>query len=189
MRIFGIAPGSTRTGYGCIEYSGSQQRLVTCGAIAAPRRASLPEKLRVIHGELASLLATCQPTCVAVESLFHARNVQSVLKLAHVRGVVVLAATQADLPVVEYAPTEIKRAVVGYGRAEKHQVQQMIKLLLGLDEMPTPHDAADALAVALCHAHNLTPTGSVVDDSAARLSQPRSWRRVKPEKLATRRQS
>ena len=186
MKIFGIDPGSNRTGYGCIDYSGSQYRLVTYGAIATPPRASFPEKLRCIHSELVTLLATHQPACVAVESLFHARNVQSALKLGHARGVAVLAAAQAGVTLVEYTPSEIKSAVVGYGRAEKQQVQQMIKLLLELDDIPTPHDAADALAVAICHAHQLTPPGMVSADSVAGRPKQRSWRKVKPENLTTR---
>ncbi|MAG70329.1 MAG: crossover junction endodeoxyribonuclease RuvC [Vicinamibacterales bacterium] len=189
MRIFGIDPGSERTGYGCIEQAGSRHRLVICGAIAAPPRASFPEKLRVIHGDLTSLLAECRPECVAVESVFHARNVRSALKLGHARGVAMLAATQAGLSVVEYAPTEVKRAVVGYGRAEKQQVQQMIKLLLGLDDVPTPHDAADALAVALCHAHNQLPAGAGDAKAEAGSPPPRSWRQIKPESLHPRRPS
>ena len=188
MRIFGIDPGSQRTGYGCIEQRGSRHRLIACGAIAVPPRASFSEKLQVIHGELAELLATCRPACVAVESLFHARNVQSALKLGHARGVAVLAATQADLRIVEYTPTQIKRAVVGYGRAEKQQVQQMVKLLLGLDTVPTPHDAADALAVALCHAHSLVPAAAA-DEPASGPPRPRSWRRVRRESLVVRRPS
>jgi crossover junction endodeoxyribonuclease RuvC len=188
VRIFGIDPGSHRTGYGCIDHGGSGHRLIVCGAIATPARASFPEKLRVIHAELAKLLSTCRPECVAVESVFHARNVRSALKLGHARGVAILAAAQAGFSVVEYTPTEIKRAVVGYGRAEKHQVQQMIKLLLGLDAVPTPHDAADALAVALCHAHSLAPAG-LPDDAPPGPRRPRSWRQVKPEMFATRRPS
>src|SRR5207247_6264231 len=105
-------------------------------------------KLLLIHARLTLLLAECRPDCVAIESLFHAVNVRSALKLGHARGVAMLAAVEAGLAVVEYSPAEIKRAVVGYGRAEKHQVQHMIKLLLQLPAAPMPHDAADALAVA-----------------------------------------
>ena len=114
---------------------------------------SFPQRLARIHRELATLLASHQPDCVAVESIFHAVNARSALKLGHARGVAILAAVEAGCDVVEYTPAEIKRAVVGYGRADKHQVQQMIKLLLGLAKAPTPHDAADALAVAICHLH------------------------------------
>src|ERR671913_1041811 len=121
-----------------------------------------PSRLAHIHRELATLLAAHQPDCVAVESVFHAVNARTALKLGHARGVAILAAVESGCDVVEYTPAEIKRAVVGYGRAEKHQVQQMIKLLLGLDKAPSPHDAADALAVAICHLHSMPPTGLVV---------------------------
>src|SRR5215203_2760256 len=156
MRIFGIDPGSERTGYGCIDSSGSRHVLVACGTLSAPPRTPFSERLLLIHSGLKTLLERHQPECVAVEDIFFARNVRSALKLGHARGIALLAASEAGLPVVEYAPAEIKRAVVGYGRAEKHQVQQMIKLLLGLDAVPSPHDAADALAVAICHVHSAT---------------------------------
>ncbi len=180
MKIFGIDPGSNRTGYGCIEVIGSRHRLVICGSISAPARSTFPEKLKRIHADLAVLLAAHRPDCVAVESIFHARNVRSALKLGHARGIALLAASEAGLPVAEYAPAEIKRAVVGYGRAEKHQVQQMIKLLLGLDALPSPHDAADALAVAICHVNSAT---GVVAERAAAVTPPgtpRSWRDYRP---------
>lgn len=190
MRIFGIDPGSVRTGYGCVDSDGSRHRLVLCGAIAAPRHLSFPERLHAIHGQLVALLADCRPDGVAVESLFHAVHARSALQLGHARGVALLAASQAGLAIAEYAPTEIKRAVVGYGRAEKPQVQEMIRLLLGLDQAPEPHDAADALAVAICHIHSTgvgTAAALVVAetraaDSAARAagrSRGTSWRNFK----------
>ena len=181
MKIFGIDPGSVRTGYGCVEHTGSRHHLVLCGSLAAPASATFPERLKYIHAGLAVLLAQCRPDCVAVETIFHARNVRSALTLGHARGVALLAACEAGLPVVEYAPAEIKRAVVGYGRAEKAQVQQMVKLLLGLELAPSPHDVADALAVALCHLHN--STGSVAETVAehrAPRGTPRSWREYRP---------
>ena len=165
MRIFGIDPGSERTGYGCVETDGRVTRLVTCGAISAPVMEAFPERLARIHRELSALLVRCRPDCVAIENLFHAANVRSALKLGHARGVAMLAAVEAGCPVVEYTPAEIKRAIVGYGRAEKHQVQQMVKLLLGLDRPPSPHDAADALAIAICHLHSTPPGGLLTRDS------------------------
>jgi crossover junction endodeoxyribonuclease RuvC len=189
VRIFGIDPGSERTGYGCVETDGRRHQLVTCGAITALAADSFPHRLARIHRELAAQLAACQPDCVAIENLFHATNVRSALKLGHARGVAMLAAVEAGCPVVEYTPAEIKRAVVGYGRAEKHQVQQMIKLLLGLAQPPSPHDAADALAVAICHLHS-TPNAALharVYDAAASGAQadakvrlPKSWRQYRP---------
>jgi len=155
MRIFGIDPGSVRTGYGCIEPSGSRWALVCSGAIVPSPRSAFPEKLQVLYLELAERLADARPDCVAIESLFHGLNTRSALALAHARGVMLLAATQQGLPIVEYAPAEVKRAVVGFGRAEKPQVQQMVKALLNLPEIAR-EDAADALGVAICHAHSRT---------------------------------
>jgi crossover junction endodeoxyribonuclease RuvC len=179
VKIFGIDPGSERTGYGCIETIGSRHHLVIYGSLAAPARSAFPDKLKHIHGGLCALLATHRPDCVAVETIFYSRNVRSALKLGHARGIALLAASEAGVPVVEYAPAEIKRAVVGYGRAEKHQVQQMIKLLLGLDEVPSPHDAADALAVAICHVHAQPPSRTVVAVQPTR-SKATSWRQYRP---------
>ena len=179
MRIFGVDPGSERTGYGCIDSADGRHRLVTCGSLSAPASASFPERLMVIHSGLAALLQRHQPSCVAVEGIFHARNVRSALRLGHARGVALLAASQAGVPVVEYSPAEVKRAVVGYGRAEKTQIQRMIKLLLGLDAVPSPHDAADALAVALCHLHTATSPISAAAPARTR-GTARSWRQYQP---------
>ena len=183
MRVFGIDPGSTRTGYGCVDSDGRRHRLVLCGAIRPGDHASFPDRLASVYRELRARIHDCDPDCVAIENLFYANNVRSALKLGHARGVAMLAAVEAGLPVVEYTPAEIKRAVVGYGRAEKPQIGQMVKLLLGLPAMPTPHDAADALAVAICHVH--AGGGSIhIVQSVARGSSPakslRSWRSYKP---------
>ena len=181
MRIFGIDPGSERTGYGCVETDGRRHRLIVCGALSAPAQTPFPERLQVIHTGLAALLTDCRPDCIAIENIFHAKNVRSALRLGHARGVALLAASAAGVPIVEYTPAEIKRAVVGFGRAEKQQVGQMVKLLLGLDAAPAPHDAADAIAVAICHIHSAT--GAV---AAAAASTPRSasrltsWRNYRP---------
>ena len=181
MRIFGIDPGSERTGYGCVETDGSRHKIVTCGAITAPALASFPEKLLQIHARLTVLIAECRPDCVAIENLFHAVNVRSALKLGHARGVAMLAAIEAGVPVVEYTPAEIKRAVSGYGRAEKSQVQRMVKLLLGLTELPSPHDAADALAVAICHLHAQAPARVAEAIAVARAAKSAtSWRHYRP---------
>jgi crossover junction endodeoxyribonuclease RuvC len=160
VRIFGIDPGSARTGYGCVESDGSRHRLIACGAITTLSADPFPQKLLSIHSALAKLIRRCRPDCVAIENVFYATNVRSALKLGHARGVAMLAAVEAGLPVVEYTPAEVKQAVVGYGRAEKRQVGSMIKLILGLDEPPSPDDAADALAVAICHVHrSRSPVG------------------------------
>jgi crossover junction endodeoxyribonuclease RuvC len=191
VRIVGIDPGSERTGYGCVETDGRRHRLVTCGAITAAAGDSFPTRLARIHRELAHVFAKTRPECIAIESVFHAVNARSALKLGHARGVALLAAVEAGCTIVEYTPAEVKRAVVGYGRAEKRQVQQMIKLLLGLAQPPTPYDASDALAVAICHLHSsafkagLPPSASARlagarDASAAGPRLPRSWRQYRP---------
>jgi crossover junction endodeoxyribonuclease RuvC len=154
VRIFGIDPGSVRTGYGCIDSDGTRHHLVACGVIAVNARQSFPDRLLLIHQQLSAQLSQCRPDGVAVESLFHAVNARSALQLGHARGVALLAASQAGVPIAEYSPAEVKRAVVGYGRAEKPQVAQMIRLLLGLAEAPHPLDVSDALAVAICHLHH-----------------------------------
>jgi crossover junction endodeoxyribonuclease RuvC len=181
VKIFGIDPGSDRTGYGCVERVGGRHSLVICGCLSGRSTAAFPDKLLAIHSGLLALLREHRPDCVAVENIFYARNVRSALKLGHARGVALLAASESGVPVVEYAPAEIKRAVVGYGRAEKHQVQQMVKLLLGLDAPPSPHDVADALAVAICHLHAITgPLGRQLRADDPPRTTPRSWRHYRP---------
>ena len=184
MIICGIDPGSERTGDGCVDTDGRRHRLVVFGTIAPPVHSTFPERLTIIHAGLAALLAEHRPDCVAIENVFHAKNVRSALKLGHARGVALLAACQAGMAVAEYSPAEIKCAVVGFGRAEKHQVGAMIKLLLGLDAVPAPHDAADALAVAICHVNS---AHGAIAEAAARLPrpaegarQPTSWRDYRP---------
>jgi crossover junction endodeoxyribonuclease RuvC len=184
VRIFGIDPGSVRTGYGCIDTSGTRSALVCSGAIVPPARQAFPQRLQVLYHELTARLADAHPDCVAIESLFHGLNTRSAFALAHARGVLLLAATQQGLPVVEYAPAEVKRAVVGFGRAEKPQVQQMVTMLLGLDAPPRPLDVSDALAVALCHAHTAAAIAPQVDATPfARGRRLTSWRQVRPEDL------
>jgi crossover junction endodeoxyribonuclease RuvC len=187
VRIFGIDPGSERTGYGCIDTDGSRHRLVVCGAITAAPRAPFPQRLLKIHDGLRALLDEHRPDAVAIEDVFHARNVRSALKLGHARGVALLAATAAGVSIAAYTPAEVKRAVVGYGRAEKQQVQQMVCLLLGLKTLPAPFDASDALAIAICHLNRSAPPGlqvrTVLPPAVDRL--PRSWRAVRPEHLAS----
>jgi crossover junction endodeoxyribonuclease RuvC len=176
VRTFGIDPGSERTGYGCVETAGSRHRVVTCGAIATSATASFADKLLQIHQQLTTIIHECQPDWVAIENLFYAVNVRSALKLGHARGVAMLAAVEAGVPVFEYTPAEIKSAVVGYGRAEKHQVQHMVKMLLGLAAPPSPHDAADALAVAICHVHSFAPARLAA--LAPPRTKARSWRKA-----------
>jgi crossover junction endodeoxyribonuclease RuvC len=198
VRIFGIDPGSGRTGYGCVETDGRRYRLVACGAITAIAGDAFPQRLARIHRELSRLLSDCHPECVAVENVFHGVNARSALTLGQARGVAMLAAVEAGCEIVEYSPAEVKRAVVGYGRADKRQMQQMVKMLLGLEKAPSPHDAADALAVAICHLHSRPPAGlktrrydtatrsnivaAVLPPHLAKSSTrlPRSWRQYRP---------
>lgn len=154
MRVLGIDCGTEYTGYGVVE-EGGNGRLV-CHAVGAIRLHSkdpLPLRLHSIFCRLSELIQQFQPHDVAIEDVFYALNVKSALKLGQVRGVAMLAASSAGLPVAEYAPLAIKSAVVGYGRAEKSQVQQMVARLLCLSSLPQPSDAADALAIAICHLH------------------------------------
>ena len=181
MRVFGVDPGSLRTGYGCIDTDGSRHRLVACGVIATPAAAAFPDKLLAIYRGLSQLLRTHRPDCVVVENVFHATNVRSALKLGHARGVALLAAVEGGYPLVEYSPAEVKLAVVGYGRAEKQQVGEMVRLLLGLDDVPQPDDASDALAVAICHVHSSGGPGRAAEDAAPRARRaPKSWREYRP---------
>ena len=158
MRILGIDPGSDATGYGLIESDGSRHSSILFGAIRTSPRRAFHERLLQIYTQLMEILSREEIHAVAVENVFYSANVQSALKLGHARGVALLVAAQQGLPVFEYSPLEIKSAIVGYGRAEKSQVQMMVRLLLSLPETPTPDDAADALAVAICHSHRANQT-------------------------------
>ena len=182
MKVFGIDPGSARTGYGCVQSDGTRHRMIVSGAIAIPACNSFPEKLRVIHVELGILIAEHRPDVVAIENLFHAVNARSALKLGHARGVAMLAAVEAGVPIVEYTPAEVKQSVVGYGRAEKGQVQSMVQLLLGLTDAPEPFDASDALAIAVCHIHrlNLSAMAGPPADRPGTASRATSWRAFRP---------
>ena len=151
MRVLGIDCGCERTGFGVVDTDGRTHRFVTAGVIRTSAAAPLADRLARIHEGLAEALRLYQPEAVAVEEVFHAVNVKTALKLAHVRGIALLAAAQAGLPVGEYSALEVKSSVVGYGRAEKSQVQLMVASLLGLAEPPASEDASDALAVAICH--------------------------------------
>ena len=153
MRILGIDPGSKATGYGFIEQQGNRLIHLDNGAIFTHSGDALAVRLQQIYRELCRLIEQHCPDAVAVEQIFMARNPASALKLGHARGVALLAGINADLPVAEYSALQVKSAVVGYGRAAKNQVQQMTRTLLNLPEI-AQEDAADALAVAICHAHS-----------------------------------
>jgi crossover junction endodeoxyribonuclease RuvC len=153
MRVLGIDCGSRVTGYGVIDSDGADCVFVGCGAIRSKAADPLSDRLKCIHNGIIEVIAKLRPDAAAFESLFYATNVQSALKLGHVRGVSMFAAAEANIPIYEYSPLEVKSAVTGYGRAEKLQVQQMVRALLKLAEPPQPYDASDALAVAICHVH------------------------------------
>lgn len=154
MRVMGIDCGGEYTGYGVVEQLANRE-LVRCvsGAIKLKTKDPMPLKLQRIYSELTAIIHEYRPELVAIEDVFYAVNVKSALKLGQIRGVAMLAASTCGLEVAEYAPLAIKSAVVGYGRAEKSQVQHMVARLLHLSEPPEPADAADALAIAICHIH------------------------------------
>jgi len=171
LRVLGVDPAlAGATGYGIIEFVGSTPRLVRFGSFKLPARATLAARLYEIHSRISQLVAEFTPDAVAVESVFTALNVKTALKLAEVRGVVLLAAAQASIPAHSYSPREVKSSVAGYGAATKQQMQQMVSSALGLSEIPEPADAADALAVALCHAH----LARAQERMSVALSAPRS---------------
>ncbi len=154
MRVLGIDPGTAITGYGVVEGEGDGLSLTTYGAITTPANQPLPQRLQHIYRELRALISEWDPDSAAVEELFFSKNARTALSVGHARGVALLAITEAGLPIQEYKPAEVKQAVAGYGNAPKQQVQGMVQLLLDLDEVPRPDDAADALAVAICHFHS-----------------------------------
>ncbi len=156
MRILGIDPGYGTTGFGLIEAQRSQFRLLNCGAVTTPPNTDFPWRLEVIYNDITQLLRVAQPDVVAIEELFFGHNVTTGINVAQSRGVILLAVRQAGLPIFEYKPMQVKQAVVGYGSATKHQVQDMTRRLLHLQAMPKPDDAADAIAIALCHARSAT---------------------------------
>jgi crossover junction endodeoxyribonuclease RuvC len=154
FRVLGLDPAlAGATGYGVVELEGTAARMLRFGALRFAARVDFSTRLREIHQMVAELVEEFAPDAVAVESVFAALNMRTALKLAEVRGVILLAAAQADVPTSSYSPREVKASIAGYGGASKQQMQQMVKMQLGLCELPEPADAADALAVALCHAH------------------------------------
>lgn len=150
MRVIGFDPGTATTGYGVVEGRGSRLSYVAHGAIITPSTATFSARLKMIHENVTRLLAEYQPQAVAIERLFFKQNVTTGIQVAQARGVIALAAEQAGLPIGEFSPTEAKTALTGYGKADKRQMQEMIKILLNLDAIPRPDDAADALGLAIC---------------------------------------
>ena len=160
MRILGLDPGSSRTGFGLIESHAGRLTPVRYGVIAPPRDAPFLERLPLLARRLEMLVRDQRPDVIAAEDVFLARNARVALKLGHVRGIALLPALAAGIPVHEYAPRLIKKSVTGYGGAEKEQVRRMVRLLLGLGNQAPALDASDALAVAICHAHASTFTAA-----------------------------
>lgn len=153
MRALGIDPGTAITGYAIVEEVGSALHLVAIGTVQTPAKTPLPLRLQAIYAGLREVIAAHQPETAAVEELFFSRNAQTAMVVGHARGVALLALVDAGLPIAEYTPMQVKQAVSGYGGADKHQVQEMVRMLLELPEVPKPDDAADAAAVAICHLH------------------------------------
>ena len=156
MRILGIDPGYGITGFGVIEANRGNSQLLRCGAITTPPGMEFPARLEIIYEDMRQLLEATKPDAVAIEELFFGQNVTTGIGVAQSRGVILLAIRQADVPIFQYKPMQVKQAVVGYGNATKHQVQDMTKRLLHLEKLPKPDDAADAIAIALCHARSST---------------------------------
>ncbi len=161
MIVMGIDPGTATTGYGVVDKQGDRVRAVTCGVILTPPTLDAPARLKLIYDEFNALLDRHAPSEVATERLFFSNNVTTGIPVGRALGVVLLALAQRSLPWTEYTPTQVKNAVVGEGRADKKQVQFMVVRLLGLTETPKPDDAADALAIALCHANSLRMSAAV----------------------------
>ncbi len=153
MRVLGIDPGLAITGYAVVEEEGSDLQLITIGVIRTPAKTPAPQRLQSIYQELRQVVAEHHPTSSAVEELFFSRNVRTAMSVGQARGVTLLALVDAQLTIAEYTPLEVKQAVTGYGSADKRQVQEMVRMLLNLEEIPRPDDAADAAAVAICHLH------------------------------------
>ena len=156
MRIIGIDPGIATVGFGVVDSNGSSQSLVTCGVISTPASLSLSARLDQIYRDLSELITGFSPEVMAVEELFFNTNITTGISVAHGRGVILLAGFRAGLAIYEYTPLQVKQAVVGYGRAEKNQVIDMVRRILHMQTPPKPDDAADAIAIALCHARSST---------------------------------
>jgi crossover junction endodeoxyribonuclease RuvC len=152
--VLGIDPGTAITGYGLVQQDGDVLELMGYGTITTPAGQPLPERLQAIYHGLLEVIDQYQPGTAAVEELFFSRNARTALSVGHARGVAMLALAEAGLSIYEYKPLEIKQAVAGYGGADKQQVQEMVRMLLGLEQAPQPDDAADAVAVAMCHIHS-----------------------------------
>ena len=159
MIILGIDPGYAIVGYGLIDYTNNHFTVLDYGAITTPAGMDFNKRLEIIHDELELIILKHKPDCMAIEKLFYNTNAKTVIDVAQARGVILFTAQKHGLEVSEYTPLQVKQSVVGYGRAEKKQVQEMMRIMLKLEKVPKPDDTADALAMAICHAHS---SGSLV---------------------------
>lgn len=154
MVILGLDPGTATTGYGVIRVLGNRFQMLEYGIISTPAKNPMEKRLEMIYDNLQELLQKWQPDQAAVEELFFNQNITTAITVGQARGVLLLCCAQNNVPLAEYTPLQVKQALVGYGRADKKQIQQMVKMFLNLADIPKPDDAADALAIAICHAHN-----------------------------------
>ena len=154
MKILGIDPGTQVAGYGVIETIGTRIKAIDYGSIKANKSQDFPQRLMTIYSKIMDIIAKHKPDQMAIEEVFYSKNVKAAIKIGEGRGIVFLCAASANIPITEYAATVIKKAVVGNGHAHKDQVQEMVKIILDLPEVPEPKDASDALAIAICHSHN-----------------------------------
>lgn len=154
MLILGIDPGTAITGYGIVDQKGSSMKAGDFGCIRTPAKLPLENRLTIIYDKISQVIRDNPVEFVAVEELFFNTNTRTAMAVGHARGVILLAASHQGIPVAEYTPLQVKQALVGYGRATKSQVQEMVRIILGLREVPRPDDAADALGLAICHAHS-----------------------------------
>ena len=151
MRILGIDPGTVTMGYGVIEGTGDEVALVDCGALKTTARSPIGERLSFLYHKLSEIISRYQPDAVAIEQPFMAKNVRSALAIGRAQAIAILAAANKGIPIYEYTPAQVKQRVANYGASSKEQVQEMVKLQLGLSQVPEPSDAADALAISICH--------------------------------------
>jgi crossover junction endodeoxyribonuclease RuvC len=161
--VLGIDPGTAITGYGLVHEQDDGLSLVECGVVTTPSSQPLPERLKMIYRGLSDVVRRFEPEEAAVEELFFSRNARTALSVGQARGVALLALADAGLPIYEYKPLEVKQAVAGYGGADKRQVQEMVRMLLNLERVPQPDDAADAVAVAVCHIHSARMAALIAD--------------------------
>jgi len=155
LKILGIDPGFAIVGYGVIDYVGNKFTVRDYGAVTTNAGENIFHRLKQVYDEVSEIIARTKPDCMAIEELFFNTNTKTAITVAEARGILIIAALNAGIPVFEYTPLQVKQAVTGYGRADKNQVQQMIKILLNLEKIPKPDDVADALAIAICCAHSV----------------------------------